>query len=47
MAMFKLQHVLLGDVSSFTAAAQRLWFVVEGPTGGSDSATTKQVEASD
>ena len=47
VAMFKLELVLLGDISSFLAATWRLWFVAEGPTGGSDPARTEQVEASD
>lgn len=47
VAMFKLKRVLLGDVSSFLAVTQRSWFVTEGPTGGSDTVSTKQAEASD
>lgn len=37
----------MGDVSPFLTATQRLWFVVEGPTGGSDPETNEQAEASD
>lgn len=43
--MFKLEHVLLGDVSSFLAATQRLWFAAGGPIGVSDPDRTKQAEA--
>lgn len=38
---------LLGDVSPFLTAAQRLWFVARGPTGGSDPERNEQAEASD
>lgn len=45
--MFRLERVLLGDVSSFLAATQRLGFVTEDPTGGSNPVRTEQAEASD
>lgn len=47
VVMFRLEHVLLGDVSSSLSVTERSWFVTKGPIGGSNPVRNKQAEASD
>lgn len=47
VVMFRLEHVLLGDVSSSLYVTERSWFVTKGPTDGSNPVRHKQAEASD